>query len=214
MIIRWLGHACFQMTTTEGVRIVTDPYDAAVGYPMPSLDADVLTISHQHHDHNNRDEVGGNPIVIESEGNYSVRGIAIDAYPCFHDEVRGAKRGNNLIFTYRAEGLKICHAGDLGHAPAATLLRRLGSVDVLMLPVGGVYTLDAAGAWALVEQMRPRVVIPMHYRTAPLSFTLAPVDAFLALAGVAETPALSELALDVATLSRLPPVVVLDWSKR
>lgn len=214
MTIRWLGHSCFLLTTRDGVRIVTDPFDAAVGYPMPAAEAEILTISHSHHDHNHRDWVGGNPIVIESEGNYQAQGVEIDAYPCFHDEAQGAKRGRNLIFVFQAEGLRMCHAGDLGHPLGQPLLRQIGLVDVLMVPVGGVYTLDAAGAWELVRRMEPRAVIPMHYKTPPLSFDLAPAGDFLALTGQSAEPALSELVVEADRLSRLPPVVVLDWRNR
>lgn len=214
MNIRWQGHACFHMTTSQGVRIVTDPYDASVGYPMRPIEADILTISHQHHDHNYRDGVGGNPVVFETTGNFDFRGVRMDAYPCYHDEAQGSKRGDNLIFRFEADGLVLCHLGDIGHPLEDSMLRKLGSVDVLMIPVGGTYTLDPEQAWALVQRMHPRIVVPMHYKTPSLAFPLAPVSEFLALTGVGEPRPLAALELDGTNLSQLPSIVVLDWSTR
>ena len=211
MIIRWLGRACFLLVTQGGTRIVIDPFDPSVGYPPPCVDAHAVTVSHGHHDHNHVEAVGGDPVVIESEGRYRVREVDIAGYPCFHDELRGEKRGDNLAFAYDADGVKVCHLGDLGHLLEEPLLGEIGPVDVLLLPVGGVYTLDPAEAWALAQRMQPRVVIPMHYQTPPLGFPLAPVDDFLALAGQPGAPVLPEL--DTANLAHLPFVVVLDWQK-
>ncbi len=214
MNIRWLGHSCFKITTAQGVRIVTDPYDSTVGYPMRPIEADVLTISHQHYDHNYRDGVGGNPVVFEAVGNFDFRSVHMDAYACYHDDEQGRKRGDNLIFRIEADGVVICHLGDIGHPLEESMLRTLGSVDVLMIPVGGIYTLDGAQAWELTRRMQPRCVVPMHYKTPPLTFSLAPVSDFLALAGAAGLAALPELELYAANLSQLPSIVVLDWSTR
>ena len=213
MNIRWLGHACFSLVTERGTRILMDPYDASVGYPVIPQEAEIVTISHQHHDHNNRDMLTNNPIVLESTGSHTVEGIAIEALHSFHDAERGAKRGDNLIFTFLADGLRVCHLGDLGHMPDDALLRRIGAVDVLMLPVGGVFTVDAAQACALVQRMRPRVVLPMHYKTDALAFSLASVADFLACAGVAATPPLAALTVNATNIGQVPPVVLLSWAQ-
>ena len=211
MNIRWLGHACFMMTTEQGTRILVDPYDASVGYAVRPQEADVMTISHQHHDHNYRDMATNNPVVLEAPGQYNVGGLSMEAIASFHDDVHGAKRGTNLIFTYLADGLRVCHLGDLGHQPDDEMLHHIGAVDVLMLPVGGVYTLDPEEACALVRRMRPRVVLPMHYRTQALSFSLATAQDFLACMDLPDMPPLSTLDVNATNINLLPPVLLLDW---
>ncbi len=215
MKIRSLGHACFYLETESGVRLVTDPYDHTVGYPMPRPVADIVTISHGHHDHNNAAMVAGNPVLVDCEGETVVSGVAIDAFDCCHDDAQGAKRGKNLLMRIRADGLHVCHAGDLGHMPDQALLESLGEVDVLMLPVGGVYTLDPAEAWAVVRRIKPRLVIPMHYRTEVVCYQeLAPLEDFLTLAGAQGVTPIYALDVNAATIGGIQPIVVLDWRNR
>lgn len=184
MKIRWLGHSCFQITTADGVRIITDPYDSSIGLKLPFVSADIVTTSHGHFDHAAASEVHGTPKVVNSPegldyGKVKIRGIAT-----FHDESEGAERGRNIMFviqvTEQNANVTICHAGDLGHALSPRTAEDLKGVDVLMIPVGGVYTLDAAGAQKVVEQIEPHIVIPMHYKIKGLSIGIAGVEAFVA----------------------------------
>lgn len=208
MIIRPLGHACFLLTAESGFRLVTDPFDVAMGYARPPLEADVVTISHEHWDHNSRDWVGNNPVYLDKAGNYHIGGIHIDGFACFHDDQAGALRGPNVLFTYQMDGLRVCHLGDLGHQLDSTSIRRIGRVDVLLLPVGGTFTLDAERAWELAQVMMPRLIIPMHYKTSLSKSRISPVTDFLA---VADQPYQTLLTLDASpqTMAGLPPIVVL-----
>lgn len=177
MMIRWLGHACFYCEG-EGVRLLTDPFDPQVGYPLPDVEADLVTVSHDHYDHNAVSVLRGHPEVLRSPGVHRFRGLKVEGFPVFHDEAGGALRGRNTIFVWEMDGLRLCHLGDLGHLLDEATVKGIGRVDVLMVPVGGVYTIDAAGALKVVEQLQPRLILPMHYRTPHLSFELAPLEDF------------------------------------
>ena len=179
MKIEYLGHSCFQLTERTGTTVVCDPYDRAVGYDMPKVDADAVTISHRHFDHDNTGAVGGKPIVIDSECNYDLHGVDISAVKSFHDSQRGKARGENLIFKYRMDGIDICHLGDLGEACSSDLIELLLPVDVLLIPVGGNYTIDAEMAKEYVDRLMPNVVIPMHFRDKGCKIDVEKVDEFL-----------------------------------
>lgn len=178
--VRWFGHACFLITSSSGVRILTDPFDATVGYPVPQVEADVVTSSHDHFDHNNVSAARGNPVVLKGKDRYEKAGIRIYPVASFHDTERGAKRGPNTIFVMEVDGIRLAHMGDIGHDLSKQQLDEIGRVDVLLVPVGGTYTIDAAGARRLVEATSPRVVIPMHYKTPAVGLPIAGVDRFLA----------------------------------
>ena len=156
MNIRWLGHSSFLITTDAGVRILTDPFDESVGYPVPHVEADVVTISHEHADHNHRSGVAGNPIIVDQPGEHDVCGVRITGYATWHDAEQGARRGRNTVFTYLIDGLHVLHLGDLGCQLEESQLKRLGAVDVLMVPVGGLYTIDAQAAWGSSWRWRAR----------------------------------------------------------
>ncbi len=179
MKIQWLGHACFAILLENGKTIVTDPFDRSVGYPQPGLAADYVTVSHDHFDHSAVKEVPGSPAVVRKEGRHTFGEIAFTGVPSFHDDVRGAKRGKNTIFVIEAEGLRVCHLGDLGHVPDDGQVERIGSVDVLMVPVGGFYPIGPGEAEKVVEKIGPRYVLPMHYKTDYLDFPISPAGDFL-----------------------------------
>lgn len=183
MIISCIGHAEFMLELENGMRIVTDPYDAACGYPVSAIRADVALVSHNHHDHSAVDNVGGNPRIISAAGQYDLgEDVSLTAVEAFHDDAQGAKRGMTLLFNLHAEGLHVAHLGDLGHLPTRAQIEALGRVDVLMLPVGGCYTIDAATAKETAELLGARVLLPMHYRTrANADWPIAPVTDFTSL---------------------------------
>lgn len=177
MKIRYLGHSCFQLTESTGTSIVTDPY-GDVGFNLPRVSADVVTLSHSHYDHNNVKAVDGNPAVLNREGNYEIGGVHITAIKCWHDDENGKKRGENLIFKFRMDGLEICHLGDIGEECSSSLLEALLPIHVLLVPVGGTYTIDAEQAKEYVDRIMPSVVVPMHYKTKGLNLDIDKVDEF------------------------------------
>ena len=183
MIISCIGHASFLIELDCGLRMVTDPYDDTCGYPVLHTRADVALISHGHHDHSAVDTLTGVTQTVNTPGVHTLApDITVTAVPCFHDDQGGRLRGQNLMFLLEAEGLRIGHLGDLGHLPTPAQLAALAPLDVVMLPVGGHYTIDAEQARKTAELLRARVILPMHYRTrANADWPIAPVEEFLAL---------------------------------
>ena len=178
MKIRYLGHSCFLLTESTGTRILTDPY-GDVGFKMPRVEADVVSVSHGHYDHNNVKAVGGNPVVLDKEGQYDVGGVEIIAVKSYHDNANGEERGENLIFKFRLDGIEVCHLGDLGEECSSSLIEMLLPVHVLLIPVGGKYTIDSEQAKEYVDRIMPSIVIPMHYKSKGLSLDIDKPDAFL-----------------------------------
>lgn len=189
MRIKWLGHSCFKISSKSGIRIVTDPFDDNLGYRIPSVETDIVTVSHGHYDHNFVDCLNGDFEVIDKVGDFNVKGIPIRGIHTFHDEEEGAKRGNNIVYTYTVDDIKICHLGDLGHLLTPSQLGMIGDVDVLLIPVGGVYTIAAEQAAEVIKQLKPAVVVPMHYKTKALRVNVEPVEAFEQLMNNVEKPA-------------------------
>ncbi len=213
--IRWLGHACFLITAGDGTRILTDPFDDSVGYDLPTVPADVVTVSHAHFDHNNVGAVQGSPEVVNSPGDRSVGGVRIRGVQTCHDTKGGALRGRNIVFVIETDDITICHAGDLGHVPSDETAKSIGRVDVLLIPVGGTYTLDAKGAQEAVRKLDPRIVIPMHYKTPDLKMTeLDSAERFLAgLLRVERTPG-SSYTVQVSSLPRDLTAVVMGYRRK
>jgi L-ascorbate metabolism protein UlaG (beta-lactamase superfamily) len=179
--IKWLGHSSFLISLEGGPKIVTDPFDNTVGYPMPDETADVCMVSHDHFDHNCVSVIKGNPEVVKSKGEMEVKGLKFKGIASFHDETGGKDRGENTIWTFELGGMKFAHVGDLGIDLDESQRREIGAVDILFVPTGGFYTIDASTATKVVDSLNPKVVIPMHYKTAFLgdNFPIAPVDEFL-----------------------------------
>lgn len=207
MKISWIGHASFRIDLSDGRSLVTDPFDPAVGYELPSRPADIVTMSHGHHDHNYIGSLAPKTVIREP-GVYALEGVRIEGIPSFHDGEGGAKRGSNVIFVIEADGARVAHLGDLGHDLTDADIARLGKLDVLMIPVGGVFTIDAAQAAALAKRIGAKVTVPMHFRTGRLSFSLGGVDAFLDAMGERSETA---DALDPARENA--PVVALNYGQ-
>jgi len=193
MVISWYGHSCFKIQTsgsnlTEGqITIITDPFSKEIGLTPPRGQADIVTISHQHFDHNNLKNISGNPFVVDCPGEYETKGITIRAIASFHDDKEGEKRGSNIISVIKTEGIILCHLGDLGQPKlTSSQLESLNGVDVLFVPVGGKYTIDASGAADIVNQVEPKIVIPMHYKIRGLKVDIAGVADFLKEVGEGE----------------------------
>ena len=166
MLIRHIGHAEFLIVTESGVRIVTDPYDASCGYPLQKTDADIALISHHHHDHDAVENLKGEPRIIDKAGQYTPEpDVRVTAVKGFHDDEQGSKRGETLLFLIETEGLRIVHLGDLGCALDNNQLEQLKKPDILMIPIGGFYTIGAEQAKQTAEQLGAGIILPMHYRT-------------------------------------------------
>ena len=165
MLISYHGHSEFLVELSDGRRILFDPFPPQVGFPFRRVRAEVVCVSHHHIDHDYVDKVEGKPVVIDTEGHFTLLpGIRVSAVTAFHDEEEGKLRGQILCTTVEAEGLKVTHLGDLGVVPDKALREKLFMPDILFVPVGGFYTLNASAAKATVEALQPRVIIPMHYR--------------------------------------------------
>jgi len=181
MIIRWLGHASFIISSDTGTRIVTDPYVTGGGLSYGEIKetADIVTVSHGHGDHNNAGAVRGNPVLVNRAGTTEAKGIKFRGISTAHDEAGGKLRGNNIIFCFEVDGIKLCHLGDLGHQLNEKQIAELGQIDILLIPVGGYYTIDAEVAGQVSDKLAPRVIIPMHFKTAKCDFPITGVDEFL-----------------------------------
>ena len=166
MLIQHIGHAEYLIETESGVRIATDPYDASCGYPIRRVTADIALISHHHHDHDAVDNLKGKPLIIDQAGSYLPEdGVRITAIRGFHDDAGGSKRGETLLFLIETEGLRIVHLGDLGCMLNAEQEEILKKPDILMVPVGGFYTIGAKQAKETAARLGARIILPMHYRT-------------------------------------------------
>ena len=180
MKVKWLGHAAFLITSESGVRIITDPYTSneQLKYGEIKENADIVTVSHGHGDHNNVASVKGNPVVVKDT--QTVKGIKITEVPAYHDAAGGAQRGKNSIFCFALDGLRVCHLGDLGHPLDDAARAAIGGVDILMVPVGGNYTIDAARATEVYTRLNARIVIPMHFKNDRCpGFPVSGVDEFI-----------------------------------
>ena len=183
MELQWIGHACFRMTAQDGTVVITDPYDESVGIAMLPLEADLITMSHGHHDHCETSQIIGNPTILRGTQAGGAGSVKTHAVMSFHDDAQGQKRGENAIRIFAIDGLKVVHMGDQGCMPAPEALEAIRGADVMMIPAGGTYTVDAAGARAIIEAAKPRCVVPMHVKTAHCGYPIAPVGAFLACMG-------------------------------
>lgn len=196
MVITWYGQACFKLQSGELVGVI-DPYSRDIGLTPPRFRSDFLLITHDHMDHNNAESIPQeNLITVAGPGEYDVRGVYIRGIQTYHDAKEGKERGLNTIYVIEMEGIKICHMGDFGEPQIREeTLEAIGDVDILMIPVGGTYTIDAEEASHVISQIDPRIVIPMHYKIPGLKVGLEPIDKFLKEMGIKSKDAEDKLTL-------------------
>lgn len=177
--IRWHGHSCFEIT--NDVTIVTDPHDGrSIGIPTPTVTGDIILVTHNHYDHNSVKTVEKeNSKVIIDERKRTIGNVQINGIPAFHDTAHGERRGNMILYKFIVDDITFCHLGDLGHELDAKTAQQIGKIDILFIPVGGNYTIDADQAWRVIEMLKPKIAIPMHYRIEGLSISIAGIEPFL-----------------------------------
>ncbi|SHO48387.1 MBL fold metallo-hydrolase [Anaerocolumna xylanovorans] len=213
MKIKWYGQACFRITAENGTRIVMDPYHDMFGYKLPELEAGIVTTSHEHGDHNNVGAISGTFEHIKEAGKFLNAGIEIKGIETFHDKVLGAKRGKNIVYHFKIDGLNVCHCGDLGHLLDCRQMQEIGKVDILLLPVGGTFTLNAADAAKVMKQLSPKIVIPMHYRTKALGKAGIVFEKAEKFVKIAKLNVSMEKELDVSLqdVDKKAGIVILDY---
>lgn len=215
MKIKWYGHAAFQITTEKGIRIIIDPYEpgsfsGALSYGKIEDEADIVLTSHDHADHNYIKDIKGKYKHISKAGDYEIQSVKIKAIPTFHDNSVGKERGPNLTFVLAADGLSLVHTGDIGHAFDSDLLKKIGKVDILLLPVGGFFTIDAAQAAKLMTALQPGITIPMHYKTDKCGFPITPVEEFTKNQSNVRVLKESEIEIKKDSLPKKPEIIVLQ----
>jgi L-ascorbate metabolism protein UlaG (beta-lactamase superfamily) len=210
MQITWYGHSCFRLRGRSGT-VVTDPYGDEIGYNLPRVRADIVTVSHDHPDHSNVKAVKGKPKIITGPGEYEIKDIFVIGIPTYYDDTRTQPGIRNTVYVFDTEGITICHLGDLRRVPTQSQVEELSEVDVLLIPVGGGSTLGAAKAPDVISLLEPRIVIPMHYRTEFVrGLKLQPVDQFLKEMGVKDAAPVDQLKVTKSGLPSETQVIVMD----
>lgn len=179
MQIIWYGHSCFLIKTSNGKRILTDPFDNCLGYKNDFPKCDIITMSHSHLAHSYLNTINYKTKIINSIGTFNVNSLNITGIKTFHDNCNGLKRGSNIIFLFKFDSISICHLGDLGHIPCKSILDKLKNIGILFIPIGGQFTLDGNDAYKLCSLINPKLVIPMHYKTNVLKMNLDDCKNFL-----------------------------------
>jgi L-ascorbate metabolism protein UlaG (beta-lactamase superfamily) len=218
MNIEWYGHAAFKITTANGTRIIIDPYqsgfsDGALSYRTIDDEADIVITSHNHGDHNYTKSIRGKYDHIKKQGSYEIEDVKIETIPTFHDASSGKERGDNLLTIISVDGIKLLHLGDLGHDLDPEVLSKIGKVDVLLLPVGGFYTIDAQVATKVMNDIRPSITIPMHYKTEKCSFPITTVAEFTRGKKNVQVLPKSEVKITVEALPKEPEIIVLQHAQ-
>ncbi|TXK83801.1 MBL fold metallo-hydrolase [Paenibacillus sp. N3.4] len=215
MRIKWFGHSAFLLTSEAGTRVLIDPYYKFLGYRMPvPVESDIVVVTHDHADHNKIEAASGDYLLVNEPREYSRGDVSITGFKTFHDKVNGKKKGPNIIFRFRMDGLTICHCGDLGHLLSEEQVKEIGKVDVLIVPIGGRMTLDGAEAVQVMRQLQATVAIPMHYSTKALGIlgriVFARVDKFIKAEGQ-RTTAVNTLEVTKENVSRYAGVVTMEY---
>jgi L-ascorbate metabolism protein UlaG (beta-lactamase superfamily) len=215
MKIKWYGHAAFLITSDQGAKIIIDPYEPGafggqLSYGKIKDQVDIVLTTHDHADHNYTKDLPGTPQIVKGSGSKTAKGISMKGISTYHDPSQGSERGANTIFTLKIDNIQLCHLGDLGHLLSDKELAEIGPVDILLIPVGGFFTIDPKEATRVAEQIKPKILIPMHFKTAKCGFPIAPVEDFLKGKTNTKRPKASEATFDKATLPQQMEIVVLE----
>ena len=214
MEITWYGHSCFRLTERNYATVVTDPYDhKAVGYSALKLKADIVTISHDAPGHSNMEAVKGTEHIIDGAGEFEIGGVFITAVQTAGGGKKSKDKTRNTLYVFDYEGITVAHLGDLQEVPTQSEVEALGTVNVLLVPVGGGASLNAAKAAEVVSVIEPNLVIPMHYATDDAKIKLDPLSKFLKEMGLGKTESLPSLKVTRSALPQETKVVVLDYQK-
>ncbi len=211
MDITYLGRSCFKIKGKQAT-IITDPYSPEYGL-LGKQSAAIVTVSHGHSDHSYAEGIDGVTKVLSRCGEYEISGVLVNGFPSYHDATEGAERGKNVIFTYTIDDVTIAHLGDLGHTIDNSLFEGIGNIDVLLVPVGSIYTINAKQAATITRTLEPKYVIPMHYQRDNHSQELDPVDNFFKEMGVNKPEAVTKLTFTKASLPDATTVVLMDVLK-
>lgn len=213
--VQYLAHSSFLITSSTGLKIIMDPYNvtASMNYAPIDETANIVTVSHEHSDHNNVAAVKGNPEAVRAVGNSDIKGIEFRSIATWHDSVQGSQRGQNRVVCFTLDGVNFCHLGDLGHRLSPEQLTEIGKVDVLFVPVGGNFTIDAKTATTVCDDLKPKIIIPMHYKTAKAGQNFATVDDFLAGKRNVKKLSASTIEIRPGELPSNPEIVTLEPSK-
>jgi len=207
MKLKWYGHSCFGLTFANGTTLITDPFDDTVGYPLCTARADAALTSHGHFDHNHVQSLSGEPKVFSAPGEYEIGGVRITGVHACHDPEQGKLRGENVIFIVEGDGLRIAHLGDLGHMPDESQLAAIQNVDLLLLPIGGTFTITTPQAVELIAQAKPRTAVAMHFRNEYCTFPITDEKEFAALTNAAYMPG----ELEITPETQLPAAVIMRY---
>ena len=211
MKIKWLGHSSFLIESERGIKIITDPFDETLGYKLPRIKVNIVTVSHEHFDHNYVRGVKGRPVVFKGVVNRESHKMQFRGISSYHDSVYGGQRRTNTIFVIKADGLNLCHLGDLGHILDSDKLDEIGAIDILFIPVGGFYTIDSSQATQIIKDIKPKITVPMHYKTEAIKFSIDPVEIFLSDKGNVQKIESSEFEITKDTLPKNAQIYVLQY---
>lgn len=207
MDVTWLGQACFRLRG-KSAAVVSDPYPPTIGLKLSRMDADLITVSHEHDDHTYTQVVRDGAYEVRGPGEYEVAGVSVIGLPTYHDAEKGAKQGRNTVYLIEMDEVRICHLGDLGHKLDDAEAEAVASPDVLLVPVGGRTTMNGEQAAEVVRQLEPRYVVPMHYAIPGLKLQLDPVDRFLKEMGVASSEPQPKLTVQKSSVTEYETKVI------
>lgn len=214
MKIKWYGHSAFQITTSNDIRVIIDPYESgafggSIAYGKIKDAADIVLTSHDHGDHNYIKDIQGKFVHIKEAGEYEEKGLKIKALLTYHDKSKGRERGENLVFVIFADDLAVVHVGDLGHVLDSNALQSIGKVDVLLIPVGGFYTIDAKEATEVMKDLKPAITIPMHYKTESAGMPIEGLEPFIKGKKNVKEANASEILIEKAALPKTGEIIVM-----
>jgi L-ascorbate metabolism protein UlaG (beta-lactamase superfamily) len=207
--ITWLGLSCFRIRGSQAI-IITDPFPPGLGYTLGKQTADIVTVSHQHPSHSYDQGISGEHRLLKGPGEYEISGVLILGIAAYHDAVKGQSRGKNTLYLMEIDGVAVCHLGDIGHVLSDEQVEEMGNVDILMLPVGGVSTINAAMAAEIIRKLEPKVVLPMHYKTPKTDRELEPVENFLKEMGLGQVESRPKFSVSKSNLPISTQVILLS----